>query len=80
MHRYAFAPFGGGVHKCIGQHFADMNVKTIMHQMLRHFEWSVPDDYRVQLTWGTGPTPADGLPITLRRLYCRGRPSGIERV
>ncbi|MFA5710384.1 cytochrome P450 [Mycolicibacterium sp.] len=67
VHRYAFAPFGGGVHKCIGQHFADMNVKTIMHQLLRHYEWRVPDSYRMQLTWGTGPTPADGLPITLRR-------------
>ncbi|MCV7106120.1 cytochrome P450, partial [Mycolicibacterium chitae] len=67
VHRYAFAPFGGGVHKCIGQHFADMNVKKIMHQLLRHHEWRVPDSYRMQLTWGTGPTPADGLPITLRR-------------
>lgn len=65
--RYVFAPFGGGAHKCIGQQFADMTVKTTMHQMLRRFEWSVPDDYRPQMTWGTGPTPADDLPITLRR-------------
>lgn len=69
--RYAFAPFGGGVHKCIGQQFADMNVKAIMHQLLRRFEWSVPAGYRPRLTWGTGPTPADGLPITLRRLKSR---------
>ncbi|WP_370331850.1 cytochrome P450 [Mycolicibacterium hippocampi] len=69
VHRYAFAPFGGGVHKCIGQQFADMNVKVIMHQLLRHFDWSVPGGYRPRLTWGTGPTPADGLPITLRRRH-----------
>lgn len=66
--RYAFAPFGGGAHKCIGQQFADMTVKTTMHQMLRRFEWSVADGYRIPLTWGTGPTPADDLPITLRTL------------
>ncbi|MGV0744889.1 cytochrome P450 [Mycolicibacterium sp. XJ870] len=66
--RYVFAPFGGGAHKCIGQQFADMTVKTTMHQMLRRFEWGVPDDYRIQLTWGTGPTPADDLPVTLRTL------------
>lgn len=64
--RYAFAPFGGGAHKCIGQQFADMTVKTTMHQMLRRFDWSVPDDYRLRLTWGTGPTPADDLPVNLR--------------
>ena len=66
VHRYAFAPFGGGVHKCIGQQFADMNVKAVMHQMLRHHVWRVPSGYRPLLTWGTGPTPADGLPISLQ--------------
>ena len=65
--RYVFAPFGGGAHKCIGQQFADMTVKATMHKMLRQFEWTVPDDFRLQLTWGTGPTPADDLPINLRR-------------
>ena len=64
--RYVFAPFGGGAHKCIGQQFADMTVKATMHQMLRRFEWTVPEGYRVPLTWGTGPTPADELPIELR--------------
>lgn len=64
--RYVFAPFGGGAHKCIGQQFADMTVKATMHQMLRRFEWRVADGYRLPLTWGTGPTPADDLPIALR--------------
>lgn len=68
VHRYAFAPFGGGVHKCIGQQFADMNVKLVMHQLLRHFRWRVAPGYRPLMTWGTGPTPADGLPISLQRL------------
>ena len=66
VHRYAFAPFGGGVHKCIGQQFADMSVKVIMVQLLRRFDWRVRSGYRPRMTWGTGPTPADGLPITLR--------------
>lgn len=69
--RYVFAPFGGGVHKCIGQQFADMSVKVIMHQLLRQFDWSVPVDYRLPLTWGTGPMPADDLPIELRRRRSR---------
>jgi cytochrome P450 len=64
--RYLFAPFGGGAHKCIGQQFADMTVKATMHHMLRCFDWTVPPNYRPPLTWGTGPTPADDLPIDLR--------------
>jgi cytochrome P450 len=68
--RYVFAPFGGGAHKCIGQQFADMTVKATMHQMLRRFQWRVAEGYRLPLTWGTGPTPADDLPIVLRS---RGR-------
>lgn len=68
VHRYAFAPFGGGAHKCIGQFFADMTVKVTMHHLLRHFRWTVPADYQPMMTWGTGPTPADDLPIDLVRL------------
>ncbi|MDL9935940.1 cytochrome P450 [Gordonia sp. ABSL1-1] len=66
VHRFAWAPFGGGAHKCIGLYFGGMEVKSIMHQMLQRFEWTVPADYRPVLTYGTGPTPADGLPINLR--------------
>ena len=32
-HKYAWTPFGGGVHKCIGMHFGSMEVKAIMHQL-----------------------------------------------
>lgn len=67
-HRFAWAPFGGGAHKCIGLYFGGMTVKAVMHQLLLRYQWSVPDGYDVPLTWGTGPTPADGLPIRLERL------------
>ncbi|MCC3324530.1 cytochrome P450 [Gordonia bronchialis] len=67
VHRFAWAPFGGGAHKCIGLYFGGMEVKAIMHQMLQRFEWSVPAGYFPELEYGTGPTPADGLPIDFRR-------------
>ncbi|TSD94449.1 cytochrome P450 [Skermania sp. ID1734] len=70
-HRYAWSPFGGGAHKCIGLYFGGMTVKAAMHQMLLRYTWSVPSDYEVPLTWGTGPTPADGLPVDLQRLPAR---------
>ncbi|MDL5154430.1 cytochrome P450 [Actinomycetospora termitidis] len=67
-HRFAWMPFGGGVHKCIGLHFGGMEVKAIMHAMLRRFRWSVPDDYVMPIGLTTGPTPADHLPLRLERL------------
>ena len=67
-HRFAWMPFGGGVHKCIGLHFGGMEVKAIMHAMLRRFRWSVPEDYVMPIGLTTGPTPADHLPLQLERL------------
>lgn len=67
-HRYAWTPFGGGVHKCIGMHFGAMEVKAVMHQLLLGYAWRVPDGYEPAMDYGTGPFPGDGMPIELRRL------------
>ncbi|HET7690794.1 MAG TPA: cytochrome P450 [Nocardioidaceae bacterium] len=66
-HRLAWVPFGAGVHKCIGLYFGGMEVKAAMHQLILSHEWSVPADYEPPLDFGTGPMPADGLPLSLRR-------------
>ncbi|HEV2779338.1 MAG TPA: cytochrome P450 [Actinophytocola sp.] len=67
-HRFAWLPFGGGVHKCIGMHFGMLEVKTVLDAMLRHFRWSFPDDYEVPWGFTSLPFPKDDLPITLFRL------------
>ncbi len=67
-HRYAWVPFGGGVHKCIGMHFGSMEVKAIMHQLLLRNSWRIPAGYEPIFDYGTGPFPGDGLPIELRPL------------
>jgi cytochrome P450 len=67
-HKYAWTPFGGGVHKCIGMHFGGMEVKAIMHQLVLRNSWSVPADYEPVVDYGTGPFPGDGLPIQLRAI------------
>ncbi|GAB2450740.1 cytochrome P450 [Nocardia tengchongensis] len=67
QHRMAWAPFGGGPHKCIGQHFAGLEIKMVLHQLLRGFEWEVPQDYIMPLDMNATPMPKDSLPVTLRR-------------
>ncbi|HEX2133323.1 MAG TPA: cytochrome P450 [Actinophytocola sp.] len=66
-HRFAYMPFGGGVHKCIGMHFGTYEVKTLAHELLRRFEWTVPAGYEVRWDPTALPLPKDGLPISLRR-------------
>lgn len=66
-HRMAWIPFGGGVHKCIGLYFGQMEIKTIMHHLLRGFEWSVSDDYVMPMDYSALPVPADRFPAMVRR-------------
>ncbi|MEQ6903386.1 cytochrome P450 [Nocardioides sp. YIM 152588] len=66
-HRYAWEPFGGGVHKCIGLYFAGMEIKAIMLRMLREYRWSVPPGYVVPLDNHSLPFPKDGQPLDLVR-------------
>ena len=66
-HRMAWAPFGGGVHKCIGLYFGQMEIKTIMHHLLRDYEWSVPRGYEMPMDYSALPVPKDRLPVTLWR-------------
>ncbi|MDE2148995.1 MAG: cytochrome P450 [Gammaproteobacteria bacterium] len=67
-HPYAWVPFGGGVHKCIGLHFGELEIKAVLHRLLLGFSWSVPEGYRIRQDHTSLPIPRDRLPITLRRL------------
>ncbi|MBX8689323.1 cytochrome P450 [Mycobacterium vulneris] len=67
QHRFGWVPFGGGVHKCIGMQFGTLEVKAILHRMLRTFRWTLPADYHVRWDNTSLPVPVDGLPLELRR-------------
>jgi len=67
-HAFAWAPFGGGAHMCIGQHFAMLQVKAIMHALLLRYRWSVPDGYVMPYQMTPIAKPRDGLPLTLARV------------
>lgn len=67
-HPYQYVPFGGGAHKCIGMHFAEMEVKTILYHLLRRYRWSVASGYRMPINFTSLPTPADGLPVCWQTL------------
>jgi cytochrome P450 len=67
-HPFAFVPFGGGAHMCIGQHFADMQVKSVMHQILLKYEWDLQPNYQFRYQMVPIAKPRDGMPVRLKRL------------
>ncbi|MEU4340895.1 cytochrome P450 [Nocardia sp. NPDC023852] len=66
-HRLAWLPFGAGAHKCIGMHFGTFEVKTVTAALVREYEWSIREKYRMPWGFTTIPFPRDGAPMTLRR-------------
>jgi cytochrome P450 len=67
-HRFAWVPFGGGAHKCIGMYFGTQEVKTLVHHLLRSYRWTTPPGYEVPWDLISLPMPADGLPLQLEPL------------
>ena len=69
-HKYAWVPFGGGAHMCIGLHFAYMQIKILMHAILtqNRIELQGGPGYEPQWQFFPIPQPRDGLPIRLEQL------------
>jgi cytochrome P450 len=67
-HAFAWVPFGGGAHMCIGQHFATLQVKAIMHRLLLKYSWSTAPGYVMPYQLVPIAKPKDGLHVALRRI------------
>jgi len=64
-HPFAWAPFGGGAHMCLGLHFAEMQVKAVLHQLLQRFTLTVPQGYHMPYQLAPIAKPRDGLPLRI---------------
>ena len=62
-HKYAWVPFGGGAHMCLGLHFAYMQVKIFMHHLLTNVRVEVADGYEPEWQPWPIPKPKDGLKV-----------------
>lgn len=65
-HRYAWVPFGGGAHMCLGLHFAYMQMKVIMTHLLPHYDITLTNSGETAFQIMPIIKPVDGLPITLK--------------
>ena len=67
-HKYAWAPFGGGAHMCLGLHFAYMQVKLFMHHLRTTSRVEVAQGYEPKWQAWPIPKPKDGLKVTITAL------------
>jgi len=67
-HKYAWVPFGGGAHMCLGLHFAYMQVKILMAQLLQRYRIEVAEGYAPEWQPWPIPKPRDGLKVTFKPL------------
>ncbi|HEX6493325.1 MAG TPA: cytochrome P450 [Candidatus Dormibacteraeota bacterium] len=67
-HRYAWVPFGGGMHKCIGMHLGMFEVKTLLVHLLRRYRWELMPGYRMRWDLTALPVPSRGLPLQVERI------------
>ena len=66
-HAYCWVPFSGGAHMCIGLHFAIMQIKLVMFEMLRQYRWSVPHGYAMPVQQSPISKPRDQLPVSFEK-------------
>jgi cytochrome P450 len=64
-HKYAWVPFGGGAHMCLGLHFAYMQVKVLMAQLLSRYRIELAEGAEVDWQPWPIPKPRDGLRVVL---------------
>jgi cytochrome P450 len=67
-HPYAWTPFGGGAHLCLGLHLADFQMRLVLGELLRHARCLLPAG--ITPRWRHAPIthPVDQVPLMLQRL------------
>ncbi len=67
QHNFQWAPFGGGAHKCIGLHFADLLFKTTLARLVLSYRlrFAREDQYPSRMQHFPFAKPFDNLPLVL---------------
>src|SRR4029077_17414769 len=65
-HLFAWVPFGGVAHMCLGLHFAYMQAKCFARHFLQNLSVSLEPGYRPDWQMWPIPKPRDGLRVVLK--------------
>jgi cytochrome P450 len=67
-HSHGYFPFGGGAHMCLGMHFAHLQVKAFLVQLLARYRVHLAPGPPVEMIPIPIPKPRNGLPVRLERI------------
>lgn len=67
-HKYAWVPFGGGAHMCLGLHFAYLQAKIFFYHLLTTHRIVPVGSDEPKWQYFPIPKPRDGLPVRLERI------------
>lgn len=65
--RFAFLPFGGGPHVCIGAQFATMEATVILARLLSHYKFSLAPGHEPKPVSRISLRPHNELPLSISR-------------
>ena len=65
--RYAYFPFGGGARLCIGNNFAMMEMQIMLALICSRYEFSVPENFKLELEALVTLRPKGELPLIVRK-------------
>ena len=65
QHFFQYIPFGGGAHKCLGLHFAQVQGKVFLYHFLRRFRVAKRPGQRFRYNNVPLTFPTDGLPLEI---------------
>lgn len=57
----AFIPFGAGPRKCIGDRFADMEIKVVLIRVLQSLHWQLKDSFEAEKLFSGSLQPKNGM-------------------
>jgi cytochrome P450 len=73
--RYAYFPFAGGPHRCIGNEFAMLEAVMIVAMVAKRYHLRLVPGREVERDWSITLRPRDGIWVTISEVGARERPS-----
>jgi cytochrome P450 len=71
--RGAYVPFGGGSRTCIGMRFGQLEIKTLISELVRRFEFRLAPGYQLRIRQMPTIGPRYGVALIVRRRRPKGR-------